>query len=786
MSVIESNVFPIGNLEELNCEYVLYRVKGLSSDIDDYDRNVRILSSRMTRYSNSPCVPLKIKGDLYLAQPVGATMLPEKTDLVRSIVRLERQEPTRQLNFNSLDSKTSDLAIRFLYSTIRSKLRYNRILWQPSSGGSFYYKTPDPYFKKFLRNIDVHRGFSARPILLAENKIGICIDVHSKYVSRRPLPTDISRDDFNKYKGVRCLYEYGNQWYEITIRGLQDQNASELELPPDGTSLFEHVHQKAGRYKSPLLHALPKDSSVLIYYNNDGQDRNVPSGLCRPVYGTSHPEISRHHRHTIKPPHVRRDQIKFVVQNFFSDIIFNGVKIDLLDPIRFDEEKFVLPDLQFGNQKILSVRNSGTHNVFLEEYPEKKKSLLYSDSAGIYTKIKLGKQYIVIPRSIVDSFGEQLVIDIKNEVNKLFVNNDEIIYDPILIPYDDSVQKSVVRMGTSILKAIEDNGVDYGFAVVMIPEVPSKRMHKEDELANLVLTECRKRELFVSIIHTKVSRDSYEFIQDNEGGEWKLIRDRKIRGKYRGYIQNVVLNKVLLLNSLWPFVLKTKLNSDIIIGVDVKNNTAGFTVIHQTGEKLTFYESTSEQKEQLSREHIRKKINEIIINEQRLDRRKIKNIVIHRQGTLFPSERKGVSEALKILAKQRAIEEGFTCTFVEVRTTSRMPYRLFRIENRPGRQEEYITNPYIGTYRKVSENEAFICTTGQPYLHQGTTKPLHILKQGHMTIEDAIEDVFYLSNLTWTKIDDCSRLPISVKFTDIRLREIAGAYDADALKFEDE
>lgn len=91
----------------------------------------------------------------------------------------------------------------------------------------------------------------------------------------------------------------------------------------------------------------------------------------------------------------------------------------------------------------------------------------------------------------------------------------------------------------------------------------------------------------------------------------------------------------------------------------------------------------------------------------------------------------------------------------------------------------------IGTYKIISNREAFICNTGPPFKYRGTTKPLHILKEGPMPIETVLEDVFYLACLTWTKIDDCSRLPISIKMNDIRLREIAGEYSADALKFDE-
>jgi len=472
------------------------------------------------------------------------------------------------------------------------------------------------------------------------------------------------------------------------------------------------------------------------------------------------------------------------VNQFFRNLEFNGVKLELIDPILHEERKFEFPDLTFGNGKVLSSRQSGSINVNPLEFTRQKKKLLFSDNAGIFTKKKFDKQYFIMPKSVLETYGGQVLDDIKEGVNNFFSNDSEIEYDPIPISYDDSVQKSVVRLGNSIMKSIEENGVDYGFAVVMIPNIPSKRMGKEDELSNYVSSECRKRNLYVSIMHTNVSENSYVFVPNSSSGEWKPINDRRVMGKYRGYIQNVVLNKVLFLNSIWPFVLHTKLNSDLIIGIDVKNNTAGFTVIHQTGEKLTFYESTSKQKEQLSKDHIRQKISEIIVKENVLEKRKFKNIVIHRQGTLFPSEEIGITEALSIMAKQGTIDSEYSCTFVEVRTTSRVPFRIFRIEDRTGRPGDFVTNPDVGTYKIITPNEAFICNTGQPYRHNGTTNPLHILKKGHLSIEKVIEDVYYLANLTWTKVDDCSRLPLSVKFADIRLRESAGTFDSDAFRFE--
>jgi len=76
--------------------------------------------------------------------------------------------------------------------------------------------------------------------------------------------------------------------------------------------------------------------------------------------------------------------------------------------------------------------------------------------------------------------------------------------------------------------------------------------------------------------------------------------------------------------------------------------------------------------------------------------------------------------------------------------------------------------------------------TGNPKSSIAMISDLVIKVEGKMPLKQILEDVFYLSNLTWTKIDDCSRLPLSVKMNDIRLREIAGEYDRDAFRFGEE
>jgi hypothetical protein len=664
-------------------------------------------------------------------------------------------------------------------------------LWQPRSGYPFYHKYPDQEFKQLSKDVDLYRGFAFRVIILPNGKIGICVDISSKYVARSQLPTKIERKDFTKkYQGLNCLYEYGNRWYEIKIEELNELNTSDLMLP-EGLSLFDDVHKKAGSRKSQNLLSLPKDCSVLIYYNAWGEPRHAPSGLCRLTFGTDHPQVKEFHSKTIKPPHVRRKEIQFVIDRYFRDLSFGSDKIILSErPLSVEERRFTIPDLEFGKNKILSLRNTpdSTH-CSLEEFPFKKRELFYSNEAGLFVKKLFYRQYLILPKSVYESFGQKFIEDIKMAVQRLYSPEEQISYSPIIIPYDDSVQKSIYALGRAIIKAVEENDAEPGFGLVMIPEIKSRRIRKEDELANLIMRELRDREIYVSVIHSTVPTESHEFTTTENGNEdWRLVSDHRQQGKYKGYLKNVVLNKILILNSCWPFVLKTPLHADLTIGIDVKNKMAGFTMIHKNGTDITFYSSESDQKEQLSKSHIYTRIIEIISNEQKLSPKNIiKDIVIHRQGKLFSSERDGIVQALKKVAEDKLIFQDYRCTLVEIRATSRVPFRLFNVTTQPGIQKELVYNPKVGTYVPLAEDESFICNTGPPYEHKGTTKPLHVVKiEGPLPIEHILEDVFFLSNLTWTKIDDCSRQPLTIKMTDIRLREFAGEYDRDALRFGEE
>ena len=784
--MIDTNIFLIKNLDELSCKYRIYQVRGLSQSSPNYEKNLNQLIQILSRESRSPCIITQYDGKMCVAQPLDAKPLPDLVPLVGIQVQIIDLNVEENLDFDKLDSNTAHIANGFLQFYIKNPLRTSTGLWNPNSGATVFQKNPDQKFRALSRDVDMCKGFKFRIVVLPNYKIGVCIDVERKYISTYTLPTKIAKNDFRKYKFQKCVYEYGNTWYEIRIEGIHDDKSNQI-IMPDGKTLYDHVAERFGKYQSEHFLSLPKDSDVLIYHTSDGAERHVPSGLCRLTFKTNHPSVKRIHNKTILAPHRRKKEIEFIIENYFRKIRFQGKEIKIsTQAYEFEENKINIPDLEFGNNVVLSTdNNNGHHFAPLNEIGKEKLKLLLSSEAGFYTKKMLDPQYIMIPQSVYESYGKQLIEDLKNQVNKMYPQPDNNKYEPTIIPYNDSVEKTISKIGRAIINAVEVNFAFSGYGVVIIPRLPSSRYNKEDELANLIMRELRGRGIRVAVMHTDVPSRSYTRIHNGDTTTWQLVSDPKTMSRFRGYLSNVVLNKIMILNSCWPFVLSNQTHADLTLGIDVKNQTAGFTFVYKDQTIVTEH-NESEQREQLGTKQLESKIYKFIKEEQKRLLHPIKNIVIHRDGRIYQDEITGIKSAFTKLAEEGFVNKDYEITFVAISKSPMTPMRFFKTTTTHGSQYETISNPQIGTY-KIFDGYAFICTTGYPYRYSGTAAPLQITKiEGNMEWKDILEDIFNLSNLTWTKVDYCSKIPITIKMADITLREVAGAYDQDALNQEDE
>lgn len=792
MAGLETNIFPINNLSQLSSQYQLHRVKGLSPDHSDYYADRQNLQKRLSYRLQNPVLVIESEGLPYLV--VRSDMqyeLPPRFTIARGkAVTFEPRHDPVMVDYTKRSPVNDAICIRFLQFAVQGEIRQHKDLWQTQSG--------HPFFKKFAspagNNRERFSGFVVRPLVTHEGGIGLCVDVTSTTLSSHPLPTHIKMDQAHKWRGQRCIYRYGNQWFEIQIDSLSDLGYSEHLVPTDDDkflSLQEFITQNVEEPLPPELAQLSPDASVIVYYNNRDEERAAPTPLCYPIYGTDDEETGRHHAGTILQPHVRREQILEVVQQYLGNLKMGRNSIEVSrTPLAVPQEMrmFTVPDLRFGNDKVLSVRQSeGALATTLDMLGKKRQELLMSQEAGFFVSKPLDQQYLIMPTSVYRSWGKKFADDVKREVVRQYPTGE---YNPQVLHYDDSGKKTFVEQGRKIRKFIQSRKLKPGFAVIMIHTVEDQKLREEDQLAALVIRELRKQDIYSAVIHSNTGQESYEFFTDNSGNSrYQWSSDQYKRGKLSGYMRNVVLNKILLTNWRWPFILDTPLHADITIGIDVKNHTAGLVVVGKRGGNIRPLLRPSKQKEKLLDGQARAYLLEILKEEigALTGCDTIRHIVIHRDGMIFDTEVKGIKAAINELKQEGLLPKDVKLTLLEIAKSSMANVRLFDVTKGLNRSD-FVVNPQVGEHYSIGGTDAYLCSTGRAFerrgKQKGTSNPLHICYvEGELEFEKCLEDIYALTTLAWTRPEDCSRFPITIKLNDRFLRDEAAEYDVNELEF---
>jgi len=778
MTGYETNIFPITNLAELSSDYKLYQIKGLHPDQNEYYQNCQVLKRRLSYSLKKPVTVIERDGIPYLVIRADAAEPSSPFPLVRTAVTFERCPGTLKLDYNARKPQDDEICIRFLQFMLQAPLRSHPDLWQPGAGQPFFEKQATSTTGELLRFM----GFSVRVTVTPSGGMGLCVDVTSKCVSANPLPTRISRDEFSMWDGRHAIYHYGHQWYEIQISGLDDRNVTEYMIQKDArwVHLLEYAAEDSEKPIPPELAQVPHDASVVLYRNNQEQERGAIASLCYPVFGTDVEEAGEQHASTILPPHVRRRMIHDFVSSYLVRLRFGDIQICVSPkPLAIQSRMFNVPDLKFGHSRVLSVRaTQDTQHVSLDNLGSARLALLRDKEVGFYNVDPLDRQYFIMPQSVYESYGTRFLQDMRHAVDDLFPQKEG--YDPVVVKYDDRGPKTFRFQGNAILKAVKAECQKPGYGIAMVHHTADRLIREEDQLAAMVIRELRQLDIYASVIHSAVGQECYELV--SKGDKLRYEPRQSKRGKLAGYLRMVALNKVLLTNQRWPFVLATRLNADITIGIDVKHNTAGLVIVGSNGGDIRTLLKTSRQKERLLEEQLQSYLVEILRKESAARAESIRTIVIHRDGKIYPSELSGARQAMALLKQEGAISPEATLTVLEIQETSVVPLRLFDVVNKNGRS--WIENPQIGFFHVANEVEGYLCSTGRAFPRSGTVRPLHVRHVGGpLPLEKCLEDVYYLTALAWTRPEDCTRSPITIKLNDRFLGEEATEYDADALDY---
>ncbi len=781
MNDIETNIYPILNIEDLNFVYDTYKVRNLRREQDEYFQNCDALVRDLSFKLGAPVQRIERDGELFLVIPSDAAGVPEKFSLVRTQVYLEKTASGSVLDFLVRNPENDAICLRVIQFLLQAPLRNDKRLWQPSAGMPFFEKTT----AEADRGVGRYQGFGVRALVAPSGKIGLCVDVRSKYARTDALPIRLDRLNFRQYKGRVCVYRYGHLWYEIRIDSLSDLSASEemIRAADRELSLLDYIVQQCEKPIPSELAALPNDAAVVRYRTNRGETRTVPAGLCYQVCDNQEGVARWLHDKAIIAPEIRRDVTRDYVERYLSNLQFKGKVLKLArNAERTERRQFAVPDLEFGcGQKLSVLGTPGATVASLDDLGRKRINLLRDRKAGFFVKERFRRQYLILPQSIAESWGTQYVADLRRAVDLLYPEGGG--YKPEVITYKDRGPRTYRDQGKAICEALGQRILEPAYGLVMLHSTSDRKIREHDALAAMVVRELRKVDVIAAVNHSDMGSECYALSAGSDGKPRYVVRDGQ-RGRLSGYLQNVALNKILLTNSFWPFVLATPLHADLTIGIDVKNQTAAFAVIGKNGASVNVKFDESRQKEQLRKDQVLTHLMDIIRAEQRNIGRPLKSIVIHRDGRCFQSELDGARAAVDKLKAEGVIDAQGSLTVLEISKSAPVRLRLYEIELRHG-AKPLVENPQVGTHTIANGNEGFLCSTGRAFPHKGTVQPLHVrcVLEG-MPFVDALEDVYALTTLAWTRPEDATRYPVTLKLIDRWLAEEASEFDAKALEYE--
>jgi hypothetical protein len=777
-----TNVFTIENLSEISAQYRAFDIKGLKKG-KDYQENKQFLIKKFSNTLRHPVTIIELDGQPKLIVKNDIAILSKiKTEyeIGRLYFHLNLSDTTFNIDFANPTNEVKKICLRFLQFDLNGELKRNTNLWQPGAGAPFFLKTPE-----ILDGIAIYRGFTFRVIELPENGFGISIDATRKFASAKPLPYYLTKAEFDrKYKKKTLIYQY-KDWYEIKVMEYDDFNVGEYKI--DGTTLIDFVRDAIPKPHAPQLANMPNDSATLIYYGSNMSSMRVPAGLCYEVLDFQDTNNADINRKSIIPPHIRFSEIMKVKTSFFQAIKYGKTILKLSErTLEVPKQVFEFPSFELGNNHILSPAEFGPNEFNLASKLTKARlHRLLNPEIGFYSKSPLPNQILVLPRSVNDTKGSFFLNMLKDTLNKMYPSDT---YNPDLIVYEDKFKQGTdyLEVGKQIVNAVKSSFSKSlpGYGVVMIPRLERKAKREHDKLGALIIRELKKAGLNCAIIHDDTIRECFGYKNTAEGKTQYFLKYEKQK-KFEGYVRGVAINKVLLNSNKWPFVLNEPLYADLTIGVDVKHNTAGFTIVDKLGKNIRTETDETGNKEKLTADQLKSWLYKIVKDETEIDSStKIKNIVIHRDGRLFAdTELEGLLTGLQQLKDELYLSSDAELHILEIPKSSFYSVRVFGLKWDNQNKKTIIENPPNGLICYFN-GEAFVCSTGKEFSqHSGTSNLLNVKLTYSLSYpKELLSDLFKLTTLAFTKPDDCSRVPITIKMNDLRLSDAASEYDEDSYR----
>ena len=768
------NWFRLSNWSEFNFQYRLVDVKveGVGNDTKMLNKAFYNALNHLAYSTKGVVASAYHENKRYVAVKADAVLKQETIAGSPLNIVLTPLEGIHHLNVNTMDERNLDLAIKFLDSAINWQLNKNKNLWD-AGNNTFLKKIPLPLSSDM--ETDIYHGFKFKIIAEDKYNIFICIDLAYRYADKKTLSEilkSLPKERHNDFVSNRnFLYLNGDDWYTVKGKSIGGP-ISEHIMDKKNVSVFDYI-AKDGKYANAKFKApLHKNSETLFYTYSSNAIKTYASAACL-AKRIRFAEDSLH-KHSINDPNNRFFRAEKCITNYFQNLQFNNVHLNIdTKPYKKNCKAFELPALKFGKNAILNpYEGTVKYGQPIDFFPKRRREYVFKN--GILSDTPFTNQYLFLPDKMPLSFGKAL----KYYFDRGMKNIAPHFPGFIIHQYPTKSSPFAHKVFSDLKKYIDENRMAGGNAIFVLPENVGdngsfvKNLHKiiKKELFDTIKIKCVSASSLKRYLKLGVHEKNPMFYSVPDG----------LMQKFTSYQTNTLF-EYLIINKRWPFALAENLNNDIYIGIDAHEFYAGFCFFFGNGEKIVFeVDKVSKgtgtfRNEKINYKVIADKIFTVLKRHLSVSDEKPRSIIILRDGVSYGEEEKALSDAMQRLTQANLLNAELVKTgVIDVAKSTAVPVRAAAFNG----NYRSLANPDCGTYFMMNKRDAFIFNTGKPYSVPGSSKPIHVsFVHGDIDFEKALEDIFRLTQITFSSPDRPTSLPLPLKLIDTLIRDIAHEYD---------
>jgi len=584
----------------------------------------------------------------------------------------------------------------------------------------------------------------------------------------------LAADIMTTYRGIRSLQDYPKQEREPALYyhtsdqiDLEDRNyflrdngptkipcryagesgktVSEfkLQIKNEEKSVQEYY---AERYSIKLK---PQDSVVWVKDRSSNEKWPVPASRLYPIFKTEDDELSGCSVYPFLSPAERISLIQGFLDDL-SDLKFGGTPLTIdKKPFEKDRAYLTAPPLEFRDGKVLSLDETLPIEEAFANYRKGKLEMLYQH--GTYSEQSLADLVFIYPDSMQRSVREKFQKQLSTEI------------------------KDIARMSPRIARQIEyrlGNQPSSGAGLLKVAEDLART--NDRPILPLVVLADPFRDKVYELLKRQLRSMPSQCV--TEKTVMRLTRDGNAVGGSR--LRNLAL-AILTAGGIQPWVLAKPLNYDFYMGVDLLFNQVIYVFVCGRGGRFVWVRRGMPRK----RHSLTEKIDEIeladqfadVLREAKRSGVEVKSAIVHRDGRWWSNEDLALTNAITALQQDKTVSADFQVGVVEVHK-SHLPARLFTVT---GNESQPLENPIPGSYLMINNSEVLLTSTGQPgpWDRQHRTASTLLLRSARSPSANPIdlkmvaEDAYGLTHLNWNAPEIEFSLPVTIRWSDERLRE---------------